>query len=80
MRKIIRFMKSVAISGLSTLLKCGIPNTLATALLTKQCVGPGTFQAGLELYEVVGPAGLYLIKLKVGHWKCLSNFRAIGQF
>ena len=68
MRKIIRFMKRVAISVLSTLLKCGISNTLATALLTKQFVGPGTFQAGLELYEVAGPAGLYLVKVKLGHW------------
>ena len=31
-------------------------------------MGPETFQAGLELYEVAGPAGLYLLKLKVGHW------------
>ena len=60
-------MKRVAISGLSTLLKCGILNTLATAVLSKRFVGPWTFQAGLELYEVAGPAGLYLIKLKVGH-------------
>ena len=67
MRKIIRFTKRVVISGLSILLKCGISNTLATALLTKQFVEPGTFRAGLELYEVAGPAGLYLIKLKVGH-------------
>ena len=68
MRKIIRFMKRVAISGMSALLKCGISITLVTALLTKRLLGPGTFQAGLELYEVAGPAGLYLIKLKVGHW------------
>ena len=44
--------------------------TLATALLTKQFVGPGTFQAGLELNEVAGPAGLYLMKLKLGHCCC----------
>ena len=49
------------------MLKCGIPNTSATALLTKRFVGPGTFLADLEVYEVAGPAGLYLIKLKVGH-------------
>ena len=48
---------------------------LATALLTKQLVGPGTFQAGLELYEVAGPAGLYLMKLKLGHWwRMAKNF------
>ena len=50
------------------LLKCGISNALVTALLTKRFVGLGTFQAGLEVYEVAGPAGLYPIKLKVGHW------------
>ena len=44
--------------------------TLATALLTKQFVGPGTFQAGLELNEVARPAGLYLMKLKLGHCCC----------
>ena len=44
--------------------------TLATALLTKPFVGPGTFQAGLELNEVAGPAGLYLMKLKLGHCCC----------
>ena len=44
--------------------------TLATALLTKQFVEPGTFQAGLELNEVAGPAGLYLMKLKLGHCCC----------
>ena len=44
--------------------------TLATALLRKQFVGPGTFQAGLELNEVAGPAGLYLMKLKLGHCCC----------
>ena len=33
-------------------------------------MGPGTFQAGLELNEVVGPAGLYLMKLKLGHCCC----------
>ena len=53
--------------GLPTLFKCGISNTLATALLTKRFVGPGTFQTGLEVYEVAGPAGLYLMELKVGH-------------
>ena len=31
--------------------------------------GPGTFQAVLELDEVAGPAGLYLIKLKVGTYE-----------
>ena len=46
-------------------------NNLATALLTKRFVGPGTFQVGLELYEVAGPAGLYLIKLKLGHCPCV---------
>ena len=61
-------MKHVAIWGCPHLLNRGISNTLATALFTKRCVGPGTFQAGLEVYEVAGPAGLYLIKLKVGHW------------
>ena len=35
-------------------------------------MGPGTFQAGLELYEVAGPAGLYLIKFKVVHWTCVQ--------
>ena len=40
---------------------------LATALLTKQFVGSATFQVCLELYEVAGPAGPYLIKLTVGH-------------
>ena len=44
--------------------------TLATALVTKQFMGPGTFQAGLELNEVAGPAGLYLMKLKLGHCCC----------
>ena len=44
--------------------------TLATALLTKQFVGPGTFQADLELNEVAGPAGLFLMKLKLGHCCC----------
>ena len=44
--------------------------TLATTLLTKQFVGPGTFQAGLALNEVAGPAGLYLMKLKLGHCCC----------
>ena len=34
-------------------------------------MGPGTFLAGLELYEVAGPAGLDLIKLKIGH--CLQG-------
>ena len=33
----------------------------------KRFVGSGTFQAGLEFYEVAGPVGLNLIKLKVGH-------------
>ena len=33
-------------------------------------MGPGTFQAGLELNEVAGPAGLYLMKLKLGHCCC----------
>ena len=32
-------------------------------------VGPANFQAGLELYDVAGPDGLYLVKLKVRHWK-----------
>ena len=30
-------------------------------------MGPGTFQVGLELYEVAGPAGLYQLKLKIEH-------------
>ena len=54
--------------GCSHCWKCGISNTLATNLLTRGFVGPGTFQAGLELYELAVPAGLYLIKLKIGHW------------
>ena len=52
---------------------------------TKQFVGPGTFQAGLELDEVSGPSGCYLTQLKFGHcwhWKqrypnILSLFMAI---
>ena len=42
--------------------------------MTKQFVGPGTFQAGLEIYEVAGPAGLYLMKLKLGHCMKLVIF------
>ena len=34
-------------------------------------MGPVTFLAGLELYEVAGPAGLDLKKLKIGH--CLQG-------
>ena len=66
--------------GLSNLLKCGISNTLATPLLTKRFVGPGTFQAGLEVYEVAGPAGLYLIKLKVGHCPLASSLSQLVCF
>ena len=64
-------MRHFAISGYPHCEKCGISNTLATALLTKRFVGPGTFLVGLELYEVAGPAGLDLIKLKIGH--CLQG-------
>ena len=38
-------------------------------------MGPGAFQAGLELYEVAGPAGLYLIRPKVGHWLLPFNVK-----
>ena len=51
---------------------------LATTLLTESFVGPGTFQSGLELYDVAGPAGLYLIKLKVGHCPHPFRFMSFG--
>ena len=41
--------------------------------VTESIVGPGTFQAVLELYKVAGPAGLYPIKLEVGNGCRFTN-------
>ena len=56
---------------LSTLLKMWNFKYVGNSSVAKRFVGPGTFLAGLELYEVAGPAGLDLIKLKIGH--CLQG-------
>ena len=44
-------------------------------------MGPGTFQVGLEFYEVAGPAGLYRIKLKVGHCirRTLAGYKIVDH-
>ena len=68
MQKIIRFMQSIAILGLFMLLKVrNFKYCWQQPCWQKQFVGYATFQVCLELYEVAGPAGPYLIKLTVGH-------------
>ena len=57
-------MKRVAISRLSTLLKMWSFKYVGNSSVDEAMssfVGPETFQAGLELYKVAGPAGLYLL-------------------
>ena len=65
MQKIVRFKKCIAISGSFTLLKKCNFQYVDNSSFDRDFLGPGTFQAVLQLYEVAGPAGLYLIKLKV---------------
>ena len=40
---------------------------------------PEYFQAGLELNEVAGPAGLYLMKIKVGHCPGFSIVKGLDM-